>query len=248
LHRLWQDEQRRRWLRPNTHLWIRPDAKLWLQPNQRLWQGAGYVERKAGFNPDQPRDWHGQWTDDGGDAKPSDGLVRLAGDIPTGDSPELPKEKPATSEERTSALKLAARFLAQAADSTSKVLDTAAFIAKLGPWYLSRALEIQSYNDPPSALEDLQRAVSNPKPGYDTHHIVERSQAADEGYPDEVINGADNLVLIPRLKHQEINAWYQTKNPNFNGVSPRAYLSGRNWAVKRAVGLEALEEVGVLKP
>lgn len=64
----------------------------------------------------------------------------------------------------------------------------------------------------------------------------------------ETIDSPENLALVPRLKHQEINSWYQTKNPAYDGLSPREYLNGRNWDVQRAVGLDALRKVGVLKP
>jgi len=35
--------------------------------------------------------------------------------------------------------------------------------------------------------------------------IVEQGQAEDEGYPREAIDSLDNLVVIPRMKHWEIN-------------------------------------------
>jgi hypothetical protein len=105
---------------------------------------------------------------------------------------------------------------------------------------------MQSYNDPPRSLGELQSAT--PAPGYDIHHIVEQSQAESEGYSREAIDSPDNLVVIPRMKHWEINQWYQTKNDDFGRETPRAYLEGRGWSVKRAVGLEALKNVGVLKP
>jgi hypothetical protein len=50
------------------------------------------------------------------------------------------------------------------------------------------------------------------------------------------------------MKHWEINAWYQTKNAEFGGETPRQYVSGRNWDVQRAVGLQALRIHGVLAP
>lgn len=115
-------------MRPNAHLYVRPDATLWQPPNRRLWQAPNFAERK--YSPDQPRvpagnPDGGQWTDgsnaivlpeivvtagdgadgigDGADGSTSD-LVQLAGDIPTGDSPEIPKERPRTSSERSAAL------------------------------------------------------------------------------------------------------------------------------------------------
>jgi hypothetical protein len=99
---------------------------------------------------------------------------------------------------------------------------------------------------PAKDVEELQRDVSNPAPGYDIHHIVERNQI--DHFTNEAINGPDNLVRVPRVKHQEINGWYQEKNRDFGGLSPRGYLDGRNWDVQRAVGLEALRRAGVLKP
>ena len=139
-------------------------------------------------------------------------------------------------------------MLAEAADSVTTAAEATAFVAKLGNWYLTRAYEIASYNDAPKSLPELQQATSTPLPGYDIHHIVEQSQAVREGYPREIIDSNDNLVRIPRLKHQEINGWYQEKNDDFGGLTPRQYLSGRNWEVKRAVGLYALRVYGVLKP
>jgi len=217
---------------------------------------------KCGFNPDQPRvpagdPDGGQWTDEsnaialpeivvtpaGGDGSNAateglDHLVQLAGDIPTGDSPEIPKERPSTSSDRTAALKLAAHLLGPTI--------TVAELAKYGAWFVSNAAQIISYNDPPKTLEELQKAALEPRPGYDVHHIVERNQR--DYFSSDIIDDPDNLVLVPRLKHQEINGWYQRKNPAFGDESPRDYLDGRSWDVQRAVGLGALREFGVLKP
>ncbi len=199
---------------------------------------------KYSFNPDEPRvpagvPEGGQWTSGGG----STGRMRLAGDVPTGDlPPEIPREKPPTSEGRTALLKQVARHIAEFG-------TTVEMFARLNPWLLTRAAEIRSYNDLPKSLEELQRAVSpKSEPGYQDHHIVEQGQARDDGYPREVINSRENVVRIPKLKHEEINGWYSRKNPRYGGQSPRQYLSGRNWEVRRAVGLEALRDRGVLKP
>jgi hypothetical protein len=64
----------------------------------------------------------------------------------------------------------------------------------------------------------------------------------------ELINGPDNLVRIPTLKHWEITGWYMTKNENFGGLSPREYLRDKDWAERRRVGLFALIDKGVLEP
>ena len=94
-----------------------------------------------------------------------------------------------------------------------------------------------------------QRPPTSPRSrlGYDVHHIVEQSSAADAGYPRKMIDGPDNLVSIPRMSHWEINAWYQTRNSDYGDVSPREYLSGKDWDERRRVGLDALAKFGVLK-
>jgi len=188
--------------------------------------------------------------DDSTDSSELDGLadgdgildgVQLAGDIPTGDSPpEIPEERPATSAERTSFLKIAAGRVA-----SGLALD--ALVAR-APWLLARASLIETFNDAPKSLEELQQAVATYRLGTDVHHIVEKSSAATSGFSSDLIDSPENLVRIPRLKHQEINAWYQTRNPDFNGLTPRQYLSGRNWDVRRSIGKTALRNHGVLKP
>jgi hypothetical protein len=50
------------------------------------------------------------------------------------------------------------------------------------------------------------------------------------------------------MKHWDINSWYQTPNPAYENQTPRDYLQGRNWDVRRSVGLDALKKFGVLKP
>lgn len=47
--------QRKRWMRPDVHRWFAPNYRNFLPPQ----------ERKAGFNPDQPRDEQGRWTETG---------------------------------------------------------------------------------------------------------------------------------------------------------------------------------------
>jgi hypothetical protein len=115
-------------------------------------------------------------------------------------------------------------------------------------WLFEAEPSIEAYLDPPKALEELQRAVSNPKQGYDIHHIVEKTSAEDDGFPKSMIHGPDNLVRIPRFKHWEITSWYMTKNRAYQNLPPRVYVRDKDWATRRSVGLDGLIEHGVLKP
>lgn len=67
-------------------------------------------------------------------------------------------------------------------------------------------------------------------------------------FPEELIGAPDNLVAIPRWKHWLINAWFQTSNEEYGGLSPREYLLDKSWDIRRAVGLKAMIHFGVLKP
>jgi hypothetical protein len=77
---------------------------------------------------------------------------------------------------------------------------------------------------------------------------VEQDAALKDGYPRSLIDGPDNVVLIPTRKHREITGWYQTKNKDTDGIPPREYLRRRTWEQRRAMGLDVLIMHGVLKP
>ena len=57
-----------------------------------------------------------------------------------------------------------------------------------------------------------------------------------------------DVVSIPRMRHWEINAWFQSENANYNDMTPREYLVGKDWDERTRVGLEALRMFKVLKP
>jgi hypothetical protein len=115
-------------------------------------------------------------------------------------------------------------------------------------WLYEYEHDIIANLDPPGTHKELQEAESDRKKGYHDHHIVEKNSAAEDGFSREVINAPDNLVRIPAMKHREITGWYQAKNQEFGNQSPRDYLRGRSWEVRRKVGLEALIRFRVLEP
>lgn len=199
---------------------------------------------KANFNPNQPRVPRGnpdggQWTRD--PRFVAQARTRLAGGLPTNDPPEVPKERPATPQERHAVVKNVARWLGRWGGSLGRIAELAYWLYEYDAW-------IEASLDPPKSLIELQEAAAEPKAGYQLHHIVEQTPAAQDGYPRSMIDSADNVVRIPTLKHWEITAWYQTRSDQFGGLSPREYLRGKSWEERRRVGLEALVRHGVLKP
>jgi hypothetical protein len=138
-------------------------------------------------------------------------------------------------------IKAVARWLAKNGGVIGKIVGAAY-------WLYEYEDLIKANLDGPRSLEELQRDVSNPQRGYEIHHIAEQTAAERDGYPRGMIDGPDNLVRIPTLKHREITGWYQTKSEDFEGMSPRDYLRGKNWEERTRVGLDALIDHGVLKP
>lgn len=115
--------------------------------------------------------------------------------------------------------------------------------------WLSRGLPyIYAYLDPPKTWEELQQNALSPQAGYDIHHPVEQKSAEQDGFPWSMIDGPGNRLLIPTLKHWEINGWYSRSNPDFDWLSPRDYLRGKDWDERMRVGKDALILFGVLKP
>ena len=246
----WLAQQRRRWMLPDPSRWLRPDHAQWLRPEKAWHPPSGLYELK--YSPDQPRvpagnPEGGQWTDAGG---ASGGGQRTSEDGSANTKPRLfvaaglpriPRQRPPSSSERTAIAKAAAIWLAENGIAASEA------IAK-NSWLYHAIPYIRSYLDAPKPLEELQQDVSTPKIGYDVHHIVEQSSAEAAGYQRRMIDAPDNLVRIPRLKHWEINAWYQRENASYGDVSPREYLRGKDWDERRRAGLDALTRYGVLKP
>jgi len=108
----------------------------------------------------------------------------------------IPKERPPTASERYDIAKATARWLAQ-----RWVAQKQRHVVEATDWFLEYEPSVRAYLDPPKILAELQQAVSTSKPGYDIHHIVEKTLAEQDGFPKLMINAPENLVRIPRFKH-----------------------------------------------
>lgn len=177
---------------------------------------------------------------------------QLAGDVPdgggpelpSGEPPEIPQQKPKTSAERTAYMRAAASWLGRNSGLAAEI-----YIGTMNnvEWLKDRHDVIQAARDEPKTYEELQAGVSQSRRGYDTHHVVEQTWAEYFGFSRNQIDDPSNLVSIPRLKHYQITGWYSAKSEAFGGLSPREYLSDKNWEERRRVGLDALVGFKVLK-
>ncbi len=137
---------------------------------------------KANFDPDQPRVPRGepdggQWTRVEGwhSSRPR---VQPASNEPP---PEIPAVEPPRASLRWPIVKLVARWVFRIgveATPVGRVLD----IIQAAEWIYDYAPYVQAYLDKPKTLAELQQATSEPKRGYDVHHIVEKTPALDDGY------------------------------------------------------------------
>jgi hypothetical protein len=181
--------------------------------------------------------------------------VQLAGDIPeglgkdkgvpSGDTPEIPQERPSTSSQRTGYLRAAVNWLARNSGLAGEL-----YIGAMNnvEWLKDYHDLVQAARDEPKTFEELQQGVGQLKPGYDDHHIVEKTSAERSGFTQSQIDDPENVVKIPRVTHFQITGWYMTGNANLGGLSPRQYLNDKSWEERRQIGLDALVRFKVLKP
>jgi len=111
-------------------------------------------------------------------------------------------------------------------------------------WIVEYLPEIRSYYlDGAKSLAELQDAVDDPQPGYQTHHIVERQSGSVNEQSNALrfgsrLDSRENLVRIPKWVHVEISSWYSRKSKRFGGLTPRTYLRGKSWEQQYEIGLE----------
>lgn len=206
---------------------------------------------KGGFNPDQPRvpggnPEGGQWTrGDGSGQGRQPGIGDNGG--PSLDLPDAPKDPLNDRGAKIRAAKALAKEIARQALRRVGPVGLAITAIEVGHWLYTEYPSIRSYQDEPKTLAELQQHAGQRRPGYEDHHIVEQGTHLRDGFPRSMIDGAENVVSIPKYRHHEITGWYMRPNPDFGMQTPRNYLRGRDWSEHVRVGHEAMRKYGVLK-
>ena len=118
--------------------------------------------------------------------------------------------------------------------------------------------QIYTNLQPPKTLSELQAQPQDHLLGYEQHHIVEENpanvakddcvaeRARKFGY--DALEDASNIVYVPRLKHEQITAAYNScylDNPAYPRM--RVVVSAMDFNGQREAGLQALCDVGVLQ-
>lgn len=117
--------------------------------------------------------------------------------------------------------------------------------------------QVRSSVDPPKTLEELQQDPTQNVLGYEQHHIVEQNpdnvakspmEIAIEKFGRNVIDDPSNLVWVPRLKHELITAYYNSKAAGDpQGRLYRQVVNAMDYQAQREAGLAALQMFGVLQ-
>ena len=140
---------------------------------------------------------------------------------------------------------ITAEFLAE-----NKAVDVALEYTKRGPYTLDELTvgnEVESFSSFDTFKKvDLEKRFGPAGEGYEYHHIVE--QGANRGLISaEQINSTSNIIRIPKLLHEEVNAVYSHSDPmNALGQSLREKMRGTSFDVQRAYGLRVLRDLGIL--
>jgi hypothetical protein len=117
--------------------------------------------------------------------------------------------------------------------------------------------QVRSSVDPPKTLEELYEDPTQNVLGYERHHIVEQNkdnvakgpiEIAVEKFGWDVIDAPSNIVWVPRLKHELITAYYNSRAAgDSQGRLYRQVVNAMDYQSQREAGLAALQLFGVLQ-
>lgn len=96
-------------------------------------------------------------------------------------------------------------------------------------------------------LDVIAKRFGGAGDGYQYHHIITQGGANRENIPAEQLQNTDNVIRLPTLLHEAVNAEYSElvqKNPN---ISLYQWVQKQPYGVQREVGLQILRELHILK-
>ncbi|MGA3309832.1 MAG: AHH domain-containing protein [Xanthobacteraceae bacterium] len=112
--------------------------------------------------------------------------------------------------------------------------------------------QLKSAFEPPKTLEELQQEPTEDNLGYEQHHIVNQNPdnlAKDsfEKFGSELINDPSNIVWLPRLQHECVNAEYSENSDGSGTPLVREIVNNMDFDNQYEEGLKILRKCGVLK-
>jgi hypothetical protein len=83
-------------------------------------------------------------------------------------------------------------------------------------------------------------------PGYEYHHIVEQGGPSVASFPARELQSTDNIIRIPTLLHQAINAEY-SRGTKRAGLTVRQWLQTQSSSLQREEGIQILRDLGIIR-
>ncbi|MGN6749907.1 MAG: hypothetical protein ACTHJS_15065 [Xanthobacteraceae bacterium] len=94
---------------------------------------------------------------------------------------------------------------------------------------------------------DLAKRFGPAGDGYQYHHIVTQGGANANNIPQERLHNTENIIRIPTLLHEAINAEYQSKVEDGSGRTVYEWLQTQSYEFQREYGLQILRKLHILK-
>ena len=82
--------------------------------------------------------------------------------------------------------------------------------------------------------------------GYEYHHIIEQGGTNAASFPAQELQNTDNIIRIPTLLHQAINAEY-SRRAKRAGLTVRQWLQTQSLSVQREEGVRILRDLGIIR-
>lgn len=100
----------------------------------------------------------------------------------------------------------------------------------------------------PHTLEELcAEADAASEPGYDNHHIVTQGGKNAGNIPQEQLQRPDNIVRIPTLLHEEINAEYSKASKVAPGMTVYQWLQTQSFEVQYEEGVKIMRNLNIIQ-
>lgn len=110
--------------------------------------------------------------------------------------------------------------------------------------------EFSSYGDftkGESAQEAVTKRFGAAGDGYQYHHIVTQGGANDGNIPAEQLQNTNNIIRLPTLLHEAVNAAYLKPAPDDSDMNMYQWLQTQPYDVQRERGLMILRDLNILK-
>ncbi|WPB75490.1 hypothetical protein KYC5002_41665 [Archangium violaceum] len=96
------------------------------------------------------------------------------------------------------------------------------------------------------SYKDFKAYMGKAGEGKQWHHIIEQHQGNVDRFGHEALHNTENVIAIDKNVHEQISAFYSSKQKASGGMVVREWLRTQSYEKQRAFGLEALRLFGVV--